>query len=81
MTCFTDAQEQQTVLAIAGGTLGVLLIIAVGSVALFVFCKRRKARKLAENTEDVDMNPVYGDYGEVYVETEVEDTNDYYASS
>ena len=77
MTCFTDAQEQQTVLAIAGGTLGVLLIIAVGSVALFVFCKRRKARKLAENTEDVDMNPVYGEYAEVYVETEVEDTNNY----
>ena len=59
----------------------ILIFTAVGSVALFVFCKRRKARKLAENTEDVDMNPVYGEYAEVYVETEVEDTNDYYASS
>ena len=58
-----------------------MLMVAAASVALFVFCKQRKARKLAENVEDVDLNPVYGEYAEVYVETEVEDTNDYYASS
>lgn len=74
-------QHQHIVPVVVGGSLGALFIIAVGSVALFVFCKRRRARKLAENVEDVDMNPVYGEYAEVYVETEVEDTNDYYASS
>ena len=66
---------------IAGGALlGVLLILTLG-VGLFFFCKRRKARKLAENVEDIDMNPVYGEYAEVYVATEVEDTNFYYATT
>ena len=60
--------------------MGVLFIAALG-VGLLFFCKRRKARKLAENVEDVDMNPVYGDYAEVYVATEVEDTNFYYATT
>ena len=78
---FTDGDTIGTTFAIAGGTLGILLIGGAGGVAIFFFCKQRKARKLAKNVEDVDENPVYGEYAEVYVATEVQDTCDYYSST
>ena len=76
---YSDGVTIGTRFAIAGATLGSLLIIAV--VALTFFCTRRKARKLADNVEDVDENPVYGEHSELYVATEVQDTCDYYSST
>ena len=43
--------------------------------------KASSVRKLADNVEDVDENPVYGEHSELYVATEVQDTCDCYSST
>ena len=75
---FSDGVTIGTRFAIAGGTLGTLIIVAVVAP---IFCTRHKARKLADNVEDVDKNPVYGEYSELYVVTEVQDTNVFCSST
>ena len=60
--------------------LGVVLLTA-GGTALFIFYKRQKTRKQAENEMEIDENPVYGDGSDPYAVVELEDTNDYYSST
>ena len=60
--------------------LGVVLL-TVGGTALFIFYKRQKTRRQAENEMEIDENPVYGDGSDPYAVVELEDTNDYYSST
>ena len=71
-------EQLHTVLAISGGVIGVFLLTSIG--VAFCLCKRRKARKVAENVTDIDIdvNPTYGDYYDPDPVVEVEDINDYY---
>ena len=74
-------EQLHTGLAISGGVmLGVFLLTSIG--VAFCLCKRRKARKVAENVTDIDIdidvNPTYGDYYHPDPVVEVEDVNDYY---
>ena len=75
LSLFSD--DSDTVPAIAGGAiLGVLLIIA-GCIALFIFCKRRKAI----NVMKTDINDTYSDYyAEPDAVVEMTDHNDYYSA-
>ena len=54
--------------------LGAFLLFALG-IALVVFYKKQRAKKLAENVEEIDDNPTYGDWFDLY--TDVEEVNDY----
>ena len=70
--------SQQLTLATAGGVvLGILLLIT-SCLALFFFCKRRKARNRNMVVKE-DINDTYGDYTGPDAVTEITDNNDYYA--
>ena len=73
-------QEKKSVLAIAGGAvLGAFLVISLG-ISLVVFYKKQRARHLAENVEEIDENPTYGDCFDPYAEIEMVDVNGDYWS-
>ena len=76
LTDDSSGQHQQTVLAIAGGVLGVLLTIA-SCIAFTIFCKRHKAI----NVMKTDINDTYTDYyAEPDAVVEMTDQNDYYSA-
>ena len=60
--------------------LGAFLVIALG-ISLVVFYKKQRARHHAENVEEVDENPTYGDSFDPYAEIEMEDVNGDYWST
>ena len=55
-----------------GGGVGAIFLVLI-----IAFCVRKKCQSSSSQVED-DNNPVYGDYGEVYEESEIYDTNAYY---
>ena len=57
-----------------GGSVGALVLGII-----VAFCIRRELKSRAPSVKN-DVNPVYGDYGEVYEETEIYDTNAYYGA-
>ena len=74
-------QENNSVLAIAGGAvLGAFLVIALG-ISLVVFYNKQRTRHIAENVEEIDENPTYGDCFDPYAEIEMVDINGDYWST
>ena len=65
-----DRNTVKDILIIGGSALGISLICFVTA-----FCVYRKCKSAELKDTDVDLNPVYGDYSEVYQETEITDTN------
>ena len=73
-------QKSNSVLAIAGGAvLGAFIVIALG-IGLFIIYMKQRARHLAENVEEVDENPTYGDCFDPDAEIEMVDINGDYWS-
>ena len=70
----------KTVLAISGSIAVGVFLLASSGIALCI-CKRRKAKKLAENVTDIDENHTYGNYDDPDPVVEVEDINDNYSST
>ena len=71
--------SQQSTLATAGGVVLGILFLITSCLALFFFCKRRKARNRNMVVKE-DINDTYGDYyADPEAVTEITDNNDYYA--
>ena len=71
--------SQQSTLATAGGVVLGILFLITSCLALFFFCKRRKARNRNMVVKE-DINDTYGDYyTDPEAVTEITDNNDYYA--
>ena len=59
-----------------GGGAGFLIIVGI-----FAFCAWRIWKSRQSDPENLDDNPVYGVYGDVYKECEIYDRNAYYAAT
>ena len=60
---------------IGGSVVGISFICFVTT-----FCVYRKCKSTELKNTDIDLNPVYGDYSEVYQETEITDANAEYGA-
>ena len=74
--CHSSKSKQKLIGYTAGGVALGIFLIAAACLALFFFCKRRKAK----NVVKVDINDTYGDYNaNPNSVVEMTDNNDYYA--
>ena len=66
-------------LVIGGSVGGGICLLFV--IIIIAFCVWRYWKSRQSNQEDIDNNPVYGVYGDVYEEIQIYDRNAYYATT
>ena len=72
----TDSVPKLVIIgASVGGGVSVLLLVVI------IVCVQRNWKSRQSGQNDVDDNPVYGVYADVYEETEIYDRNAYYAAT